>query len=128
MGRIVAQLVVENVADPVKRIETHAMVDTGVTYLTLPMAWQARLGEFEKNEEIEIVLADGVKQKAILCGPVKIKIDENNAVYNEVLFVEMEPEEGQYSPLLGYIPLETGRLAVDMLGHRLVPVKYADLR
>jgi len=32
----------------------------------------------------------------------------------------MEPEEGAYKPLIGYIPLEQARVVVDMVGHRLI--------
>ena len=31
-------------------------------------------------------------------------------------------------PLLGYVMLEQAQAAVDMLGHRLVPVQYMDLK
>lgn len=128
MGRIIVQLAIENVLDPEKRIESQAMVDTGATYLTLPLAWKERLGEFPKNEAIEIELADQSNNEALLCGPVKIQIENFEPIYSEVLFLEMANRSGQFEPLLGYYPLEGSRLAVDMLGHRLVPLKYADLK
>ena len=31
-------------------------------------------------------------------------------------------------PLLGYVILEQAQAAVDMLGHRLVPVQYIDMK
>lgn len=37
-------------------------------------------------------------------------------------------ENDEYEPLLGYIILEQAQAAVDMLGHRLVPVKYIDMK
>ena len=37
-------------------------------------------------------------------------------------------DEGEYEPLLGYVILEQAQAAVDMLGHRLVPVKYIDMK
>ena len=46
----------------------------------------------------------------------------------EVLFIEMQPEEGSYEPLIGYIPLEQAQAAVDMLGHRLIKVSLVDLK
>jgi hypothetical protein len=49
-------------------------------------------------------------------------------IYNEVLFVPMEPENGIYEPLIGYIPLEQSQAGVDMVGHRLVHVKRMDLK
>ena len=41
------------------------------------------------------------------------------------------PNEAQiydYEPLIGYVVLEAIPAAVDMLGDRLVPLKYADLK
>jgi hypothetical protein len=49
-------------------------------------------------------------------------------VFNEVTFVNSEPQDGAYEPLLGYIPLEQSRAAVDLVGHRLVPLKASDLK
>ena len=128
MGRIVSQVVVENALDLQKRIELSALVDTGASYLTLPLAWRDRLGEFPKNETIDIELADQSVQQALVCGPVKIQIDQFNEFYGEVLFVDMTSIDEHYEPLLGYLPLEASRVAVDRLGHRLVPVKHADLK
>jgi len=47
---------------------------------------------------------------------------------NEVLFVDMEPENGDYEPLIGYVILEQSQAAVDTLSHRLIPVKRMDLK
>ena len=63
-----------------------------------------------------------------ICGPVRIQIEGFRPIYNEVLFVDMEPANGQYEPLIGYVILEQCQAAVDMLGHRLVPVKRMDLK
>jgi len=49
-------------------------------------------------------------------------------MFTEIIFIKMEPENGEYEPLLGYIPLEQSQAAVDMLGHRLVYVKRLDLK
>jgi len=43
-------------------------------------------------------------------------------------FLDMEPEDGIYEPLIGYIILEQSQIAVDMLGHRLIHVKKTDLK
>lgn len=128
MGRIISQVVLENALDLEKRIEFSAMVDTGATYLSLPGAWRDKLGDFDKDEPTEIELADGSIQTAQLCGPVRITIDDFTPIYHEVLFLPTIDSNHRPEPLLGYIPLEACRVAVDMLGHRLVPVKYADLK
>jgi hypothetical protein len=49
-------------------------------------------------------------------------------IYNEVAFVEMKPANGEFEPLIGYIVLEQSLARVDMLGHRLIPIKYMDLK
>ena len=46
----------------------------------------------------------------------------------EVLFVHMVPVDGEYEPLLGYIALEQCGAAVDLIGHRLLPVRAMDLK
>jgi hypothetical protein len=40
----------------------------------------------------------------------------------------MEPANGDCEPLIGFIILGQAQAAVDMLGHRLVPVKSMDLK
>ena len=40
----------------------------------------------------------------------------------------MQPEDGAYEPLIGYIPLEQAQAAVDLVGHRLVKVSRVDLK
>ena len=36
--------------------------------------------------------------------------------------------DGQYEPLIGYIPLEQGQAVVDLVGHRLVKATRVDLK
>lgn len=128
MGRIISQVRVENANHPEHYIDVSAMVDTGAAYLTLPSAWAARLGEFPYIEKVEMMTATQEACAAELRGPVRIRIEGFRPLYSEVLFVDMESEDGKYEPLLGYTPLELCGAAVDMLGHRLVPVKYIDLK
>jgi hypothetical protein len=40
----------------------------------------------------------------------------------------MNPEKGEYEPLIGYVILEQSQAAVDTLGHRLIRVKSMDLK
>ena len=40
---------------------------------------------------------------------------------------EIEGED-DFEPLLGYVILEQAQAAVDMFGHRLVPVPYIDMK
>lgn len=128
MGRIVANTTVINALNEKMSIRCDALVDTGASYLTLPLAWKERLGNLENETEIECQTATQDIVKGIVVGPVKISIEGFRTIFNEVLFLEMHPKDGVYEPLLGYIILEQSGAAVDMLGHRLVPVKYMDLK
>jgi predicted aspartyl protease len=128
MGRIVANIKVTNLLEADKVLECDALVDTGSGYLALPKAWQPRLGRLHNIREIECETATQELVKASVCGPVEIRIEGFDPVYGELLFLDMQPSDGLYEPLLGYIPLEQCQAAVDMLGHRLVHVKKADLK
>ena len=60
------------------------------------------------------------------CGPVRIRMEGFRPIFNEAIFPESE--DGNPEPLLGYVILEQAQAAVDMLGHRLVPVRDIDLK
>ena len=124
MGRIIVQVKITNLSDEEKIMKCGMFVDTGAGALILPKAWRERLGDFERSETVELLLANQKVVKGEACWPVEIKIEGFRPVSNEVIFVDMEPEEGEeYEPLLGYVILEQAQAAVDMLGQRLVPVK-----
>lgn len=128
MGRIVANVKITNLLEEGRILECDALVDTGTGYLALPNAWRPRLGTLHTIREIDCETATQDLVKASVCGPVEIHIEGFDPVYGEVLFLDMHPSDGLYEPLLGYIPLEQSQAAVDMLGHRLVHVKKADLK
>ena len=108
MGRIVASVKIESFAAPEKGIRCDALVDTGASHMVLPTAWRDRLGDLEEMRRLELETAT---QTAV-----------------EVVFVDMEPEDGEFEPLIGYLVLEQSQAAVDILGHRLVYVKRLDLK
>jgi len=128
MGRIVAQVRVENASDPSKSILLDALVDTGASHLVLPAAWRNRLGELTSLDTVELELATQESATDEICGPVRIQIEGFRAIFGEVLFVEMHPVDGGYEPLLGYIALEQSLAAVDLVGHRLLRAKHFDLK
>jgi len=128
MGRIITSVTIENVSDPSGHIRCDALVDTGASHLVLPLAWKDRLGMMETIDTLELETATQTKVTGDICGPVRIRVEGFRPIYNEVLFVEMEPEDGIYEPLIGYLILEQCQAAVDMLGHRLVHVKRMDLK
>jgi hypothetical protein len=96
--------------------------------MVLPSAWRERLGTLEEVAEVQLELATQKIVDGVICGPVRIQVEGFRAVFNEVLFVDMEPANGEYEPLIGYLILEQSQAAVDMLGHRLVLVKHLDLK
>lgn len=97
-------------------------------HVVLPLAWKERLGKLNKVRDIDCETATQELIKGEICGPVEIKLEGFAPIYGEVLFLSMEPSDGIYEPLVGYIVLEQSQAAVDMLGHRLVHVKKADLK
>ena len=128
MGRIIAQVTITNVADRAKVLRCDALVDTGASFMIPPLAWKDRLGQFEFSFEVEVETAAQETAKAELCGPVQIQVEGFRPIFNEVVFLDMRPTNGIYEPLIGYIVLEQSQAAVDMLGHRLVPVRHIDLK
>ena len=128
MGRIIAQTTVTNRLDDDKFIQCGMLVDTGAGPLILPAAWKERLGHFMRTEPVELLLANQEVVRGEVCAPVEIKIDGFRPVWNEVVFLDAENGAEEVEPLLGYVILEQAQAAVDMLGHRLVPVPYIDMK
>jgi len=128
MGRIVASVRIDNASDFSKGLRCDALVDTGASLMVLPSVWKDRLGVLEATTEVEVETATRETVRAQVCGPVRIQIEGFRPIFNEVAFVEMKPANGEYEPLIGYIVLEQSQAGVDMLGHRLVPIKHMDLK
>ena len=130
MGRIIAQTKVTSLHDEGRAIECGMLVDTGASALFLPRSWKERLGEFRRSEPVKLQLANQDVVEGEACWPVEIEIEGFRPVANEVVFVDMMPGDaaGELTPLLGYVVLQQAQAAVDMLGHRLVPVPYLDLK
>jgi len=128
MGRIATFVTVQNPTDPTKTISCDALVDTGVSHLILPTAWRERLGDLMEIGTVDMETATQKTVQATVCGPVQIQMEGFRPIFTEVLFIDMDPQNGQYEPLLGYIVLEQSQAAVDMLGQRLIHVKRLDLK
>lgn len=127
MGRIIAQVKVSSYESG-KSKEFSALVDTGATYLTLPKAWEADLAPFGGKRIGRACLADNQIVESEIAGPVGITIDMFPETYGEVLFMDMQPVNGEYEILLGHMPLQGACIAVDMLGHRLLAAKGYDVK
>lgn len=129
MGRIVSPVTITNYADPARLLTCDALVDTGAAHMVLPAAWREKLGRLELVDTVTIETADQREVSAQICGPVRVEVEGFRAVSADVLFIDMQPNKrGSYEPLIGYLVLEAIPAAVDMLGHRLVPVKHFDLK
>lgn len=128
MGRIAANVSITNLFSTEAHINCDALVDTGSAYMVLPNAWKKRLGDLNTIRIVDCETATQHLVQGEICGPVEIKIEGFEPIYSEVLFLEMEPTDGIYEPLIGYIILEQAQAAVDMLGHRLVHVRKVDLK
>ena len=87
-----------------------------------------RLGQLRVIREIDCETATQELVRAPVCGPVEIRVEGFDPVYGEVVLLDMNPADGTYEPLLGYIVLEQCQAAVDMLGLRLVHAKKTDLK
>ncbi|MGH9338692.1 MAG: hypothetical protein ACRD1R_03665 [Acidobacteriota bacterium] len=105
MGRVTAQVTVSNVLDPESTMTFGALVDAGTSILVLPSDWKDRLGPFSASTIEMVEVADQRLIEAEISGPVKIQIEGFRAIFNEVTFPDMQPANGQYEPLLGYIIL-----------------------
>lgn len=128
MGGIIAETTVTNRFDEDKSIACGMLVDTGAGALILPASWKDRLGQFVRSEPVELQLANQEVIRGEACGPVEIRIQGFRPVWNEVIFLESDEPDEEPDPLLGYVILEQAQAAVDMLGHRLVPVQYIDMK
>ena len=128
MGRIVASVKIDNVSDASRSLRCDALVDTGASHMVLPTAWKERLGRLESTRTIELETATQEILTGEVCGPVRIQIEGFPAIYSEVSFVDMTPDDGEYEPLIGYLVLEQSQAGVDILGHRLVKIKHMDLK
>ena len=128
MGRILTPVTVANFAAPEWNLHFDALVDTGAYCLTLPAVWKEKLGPLAQSVPVRVEMADHRVFEGELCGPVAVTIDGFGTAHGDVLFIDMEPEDGRYEPLLGYITLEQARIAVDMVGHRLVRLPHVDVK
>jgi predicted aspartyl protease len=128
MGRIIASVSITGEIEPEKKIRCDALVDTGASHVVLPTAWRDRLGELRELATLDFETAIGTTIRGVVCGPVLVQIEGFRPTFTEVAFVDMEPQEGEYEPLIGYVVLEQCGIAVDMLGHRLVQAKHLDLK
>src|SRR6266498_2393258 len=120
MGRLIASVTIENILDPAKSLRCDALVDTGSSHMVLPSAWRSRLGELRQFGTVDLETATQAIVAGEVYGPVQIQVEGFRPISSEVVFMDMEPPDGVYEPLIGYIPLEQSQIAVDVVGQRLL--------
>ena len=96
-------------------------MDTGSQLIVLPERMKETLGIKETNR-VEVAMANGSLCEAEV-GRIEFQIRCFRKAIGEAMFVSE-----YFEILIGYIALESSNAAVDVLGHRLVPVKYFDMR
>lgn len=128
VGRISVNVRIRNLLEPDHVLTCDALVDTGSAYMVLPRVWKDRLGDLATMRYIDCETATQQVVRGEVCAPVEIRLEGFEPVSGEVLFLDMEAEDGVYVPLVGYIVLEQAQAAVDMLGHRLIHIRKADLK
>ena len=111
MGRLIASVTVENLLDPSKNLRCDALVDTGALHMVLPRAWRERLGDLQTFRTVDVETATQAIVSGEVCGPVKIQVEGFKPIGTEAMFLDMEPRDGAYEPLVGYIPLEQSQIA-----------------
>ena len=57
MGRIVTTVDIENFSETGSSMKLDALVDTGASFLTLPLHWKSRFGPFASEEAVELQTA-----------------------------------------------------------------------
>ena len=96
--RIIVAVKIENVRDVSKNVRCDAFVDTDALLMVLPAAWKYRFGELESTRTINLETATQGAVQGEVCGPVRIQIEGFRPISSEVLFVDMQPEDGEYEP------------------------------
>ncbi len=121
MGRLVQRVKIQSLLNKEESLEVDALVDTGASIMALPGKYKAIFKSTELYDA-ESVTAGGVVPVKIGAGFL-VQVGDFRATSADIAFIE-----GLDEPLIGYTLLEAIPVAVDMLGHRLVPVKYFDMK
>ena len=131
MGRIITSVTIENRdgPSPAPAMRVDALVDTGASHMVLPLAWKEKFGVFSSELEDDVQTASQKMETAAICGPAQVTVDGFRNTQTEVVFLNMRPgADGEYLPLVGYTVLELSKIAVDMVGHRLILGRHFEVR
>src|SRR2546430_14781322 len=93
VGKVIVQVAVANLLDPMRKLEFGALVDTGAFGLVLPLAWKDQLGELPEVEMVEI---DTAAQRVGVAGvgaPVRIQLEGFRQLTGDAIRVEVASAE-----------------------------------
>ena len=103
MGLVRAEIQLTRPLSDKKPLFVSALVDTGDVFLVIPEHVRIQL-DLEENDKVEVTLADGKRNLAPQCGPVRIDF-ENRHCHTDALVMGDDV-------LLGTIPMEAMDLVV----------------
>lgn len=105
-------------------IDFRALIDTGASHLTLPRAWKEKFPGVGTLQTRKVELASGELVEAEICGPLAAEIGDCRPIGTEVMFIDMTPDaNGEYEPLIGYLPLQSIPVVIDLEHDELVEVR-----
>jgi len=99
--------------DSVRKIEVHALVDSGAYLLTIDESIKTQLG-LNVNEMREIELADGSRSECEIVGPVDLYFKNRSTTCRALVL------PGATEVLLGAIPLEDLDVLIDPKSQQLI--------
>ena len=96
--------------------------------MILPTAWRPRLGEIATIRKVPCETATQEIVEAEVCGPVRIQMEGFPPIYSEAIFIDMQPSDGVFDPLIGHLVLQQSQAGIDMVTHPLFHFKAVDLK
>ena len=129
MGKLTVNLSLDNGRTPLPApIKCRGVVDTGVNFLILPLAWKERFGAIARMRKVGAETASGIVD-CEMCGPVTAQIEGFAAFSTEALFVPMKPAaDGEYEARLGNVPLDSCGAIVDRKNRKLKKAMYVSAK
>lgn len=112
---------IQSLLNKEERVEVDALVDTGASIMALPAKYKSIFPTTELYDA-ESATAAGLVPVKLGTGFL-VQVADFRPTSADIAFIE-----GLDEPLIGYTLLEAIPVAIDMLGHRLVPVKHLDMK
>jgi clan AA aspartic protease len=114
MGKVIEEIKITNLFEPLNSIEIEAVIDTGATMVVLPQNMVDELG-LRKIREAKVRYGNNKTETKSIYGVVTIEIKGRTGNFD----VLVEAEGSQ--PLIGQVVLEVLDLVVDPRTRTLIP-------